>query len=356
MTTDSQQFTAAGPRLSIELPAGGEAAAMARHATRLALASADLGHLEDNVTLLVSELVGNAVRHARGGPRSMELRPAAGGDLLRVEVIDSDPSARRSASRMGRTRAASGSYWCRRWRTAGACGPPMMAKRSGSSCAPLRQPALPSRPRLERKRATAWETTKAPQGRWVPKLANTDRPIGGLDELRRAIVGFRRVSREECGAVLAEGFVSLASLAGRTVAAAAVTDAWEMAKQGFARLLGCGDSERTGVAERRLEQTREELAGIPAAELERAHSQLEAAWQTRLLDLLEEHPETAADLQALVEQVQAQLPAGAVSAAGHGVAVGRDVNITASGGGVAAGTVHGNVTPGNPTSPGLANH
>jgi len=95
MTTDSQQFAAAGPRLSIELPAGGEAAAMARHATRLALASADLGHLEDNVTLLVSELVGNAVRHARGGPRSMELRPAAGGDLLRVEVIDSDPSAPR---------------------------------------------------------------------------------------------------------------------------------------------------------------------------------------------------------------------------------------------------------------------
>ena len=93
MTTDSQQFTAAGPRLSIELPPGAEAAAMARNATRLALASADLGHLEDNVTLLVSELVGNAVRHARGGPRSMKLRPAAGGDLLRVEVIDSDPSA-----------------------------------------------------------------------------------------------------------------------------------------------------------------------------------------------------------------------------------------------------------------------
>jgi anti-sigma regulatory factor (Ser/Thr protein kinase) len=93
MTTDSQQFAAAGVRLSIELPPGGEAAAMARHATRLALASADLGHLKDNVTLLVSELVGNAVRHARGGPRSMELRSAGGGDLLRIEVIDSDPTA-----------------------------------------------------------------------------------------------------------------------------------------------------------------------------------------------------------------------------------------------------------------------
>jgi multidrug resistance efflux pump len=151
--------------------------------------------------------------------------------------------------------------------------------------------------------------------------------------------------------VLAEG---LASLAGRTVVAAAVTDAWGTAKRGFARLLGLGDAGRTELAERRLEQTREELAGVSAAELERAQSQLEATWQTRLLDLLEEHPEMAAELQALVEQVGAQLPAGVVSAAGHGVAAGRDVNIGAWGGGVAAWTVHGNVTPGSPTGPGPA--
>ena len=154
--------------------------------------------------------------------------------------------------------------------------------------------------------------------------------------------------------VLAEGLVSLASLAGRTVVAAAVTDAWETAKRGFARLLGRGDSGRTELAERRLEQTREQLAGCPATELERAQSQLEGTWQTRLLDLLEEHPDAAADVRALVEQVQARLPAGVVSAAGHGVAAGRDVSITASGGGVAAGAIHGNVTPGNPTSPGPA--
>lgn len=153
--------------------------------------------------------------------------------------------------------------------------------------------------------------------------------------------------------MLAEGLVALASLAGRTVVAAAVTDAWESAKRGFARLLGRGDTGRTELAERRLEQTREQLTGVPAAELERAEAQLEATWQTRLLDLLEEHPETAADLQALVQQVQAQLPVGVVSAAGHGTAAGRDVNITASGGGVAAATVHGNVIPG-PTSPGPA--
>ena len=42
-----------------------------------------------------------------------------------------------------------------------------------------------------------------------------------------------------------------------------------------------------------------------------------------------------------------------VAASGYSVAAGRDVNITASGGGMAAGVIHGNVTPG-PTPPGPA--
>ncbi len=62
----------------------------------------------------------------------------------------------------------------------------------------------------------------------------------------------------------------------------------------------------------------------------------------------------SAELRALVEEVAAQLPAAAVSAADHSVAAGRDVNITASGGGTAAGVIHGNVTPPNPTPPGPA--
>jgi hypothetical protein len=151
-----------------------------------------------------------------------------------------------------------------------------------------------------------------------------------------------------------EALLSLASLAGRTVAAAAASDGWEAVKRGLARLFGRGDAARAGVAERRLEQAREELAGVPAGELEVARDRVAAAWQTRLLDLLEEHPEIAGELRALVDQSRAQLPAGSVSAAGYGVAAGRDVNVGASGGGVAAVTIHGNVMPGNPTVPGPA--
>lgn len=153
---------------------------------------------------------------------------------------------------------------------------------------------------------------------------------------------------------LEEGLLSLASLAGRTVVVAAVTDAWGTAKRGFARLLGHGDPHRTELVERRLEQAHQQLTGAPVAELAQVQAQLETAWQTRLLDLLEEYPDAAAELRALVEQIQAQLPAGAVSAASHGVAAGRDVNISASGGGVAAGSIHGDVMPANPTSPGPA--
>jgi hypothetical protein len=153
---------------------------------------------------------------------------------------------------------------------------------------------------------------------------------------------------------LVAAVMALAALAGNTVVTAAVTDAWEAARKGFARLLGRGDPDQAKAAERRLEETREQLAGATGADLERTRAALEAQWVTRLADLLEDDPGVEADLRALVQQIQAQLPAGMVSAADHAVAAGRDVNITASGGGVAAGTIHGDVSAANPTQPGPA--
>jgi hypothetical protein len=113
------------------------------------------------------------------------------------------------------------------------------------------------------------------------------------------------------------GLLALASVAGQTVVAAAVTDAWESAKQGFARLMGRGDPERTGLTERRLEQSHEQLMAVPPADRELAQAQLAPMWQTRLFDLLEEHPELVPDLRVLVEQVRAQLPARAVPQPGR---------------------------------------
>jgi hypothetical protein len=148
--------------------------------------------------------------------------------------------------------------------------------------------------------------------------------------------------------------VALAQFAGQTVAAAAVTDVWEAVRGRFARLLGRGDARKTEVAERWLSQTREQLAAAPAGVLERVREAQAERWGGRFADLLDEDPGLEAELRVLVEDVAAQLPASAVSATGYSVAAGRDVTVTASGGGIAAGVIHGNVAWPDPTLPGPA--
>ena len=148
--------------------------------------------------------------------------------------------------------------------------------------------------------------------------------------------------------------MALAQFAGQTVAAAAITDVWEAVRGRFAQLLGRSEARRTQVAEQWLAQTRQQLAAAPGSELERARQAAAERWAARFADLLDEDPEIEAELRALVEEVAAQLPAAAVSAGDHSLAAGRDVRITASGGGTAAGVIHGNVAPPNPTGPGPA--
>jgi hypothetical protein len=149
--------------------------------------------------------------------------------------------------------------------------------------------------------------------------------------------------------------VALAQWAGQTVAAAAVTDMWEAVRGRFACLLGRGDARKTEAAERWLAQTREQLtAAASGTEPGQARDAAAERWTGRFADLLDEDPGLEAELRALVEEAAAQLPALLVSAAGHSVAAGRDVSITASGGGIAAGVVHGDVAPPGPTLPGSA--
>ncbi len=63
---------------------------LARQATRDALATWRLAYLEETAVLLVSELVTNAVRHARGSD-TITLELQAAGTRLRIEVQDADP-------------------------------------------------------------------------------------------------------------------------------------------------------------------------------------------------------------------------------------------------------------------------
>ena len=149
--------------------------------------------------------------------------------------------------------------------------------------------------------------------------------------------------------------MALAQFAGQTVAAAAITDVWESARHKVARLLGRGDQRKTEVAQRWLDETHQQLTTARGADLEPTRAAAGRRWEDRFADLLDEDPAVEADLRALVEEIAAQLPARMVPVADHSVTAGRDVNISASGGGVAAGVIHGNVAPPGPTSPGPAN-
>ena len=152
----------------------------------------------------------------------------------------------------------------------------------------------------------------------------------------------------------AEVVMALAQFAGQTVAAAALTDVWEMARHKVARLLGRDDRRKTEAAERWLDETHQQLTAVEGVDLEPVQAAAARRWEGRFADLLDEDAAVEAALRAVVEEIAAQLPAGVVSAADHSVAAGRDVNITASGGGVAAAVIHGNVAPPGPTPPGPA--
>lgn len=160
---------------------------------------------------------------------------------------------------------------------------------------------------------------------------------------------------EEGRGVPGEVLIALAQFAGQTVAAAAVTDMWESIRGRFARLLGRGDARRTQVAEKWLAQTQQQLTATAAGPgLERVRQAQAERWAARFADLLDEDPGAEAELRAVVQDVAARLPAGAVSATDHSVAAGQDLIITASDGGTAAGVIHGNVAPPDPTRPGPA--
>jgi len=113
----------------------------------------------------------------------------------------------------------------------------------------------------------------------------------------------------------------LAAAGGSALVTAMVTDGWETVKARFARLLGRGDDSRSVVAAQRLERSREVVAGLSGAELERARAEQQAAWAARLTDLLEEHPDAATELEALVAQSGGGPVAGrmqqVVSGSGH---------------------------------------
>ena len=96
---------------------------------------------------------------------------------------------------------------------------------------------------------------------------------------------------------------ALAALAGNTIVAAAVTDAFDGVRVKVARIFGRDKPD--GRIQRRLDETRRQLAAALAADAgdcERAQSAQARQWETRVADLLADHPEAAAELRALIAE------------------------------------------------------
>ena len=98
-----------------------------------------------------------------------------------------------------------------------------------------------------------------------------------------------------------EWIATLAGTGASTLVTAAATDVWQMARAGFVRLFGRGDAARAQLAEARLD----ELATA------RDHGEIGdqlVVWRTRLADLLQEDPNSAESLRALIDELAPQLP------------------------------------------------
>jgi hypothetical protein len=146
--------------------------------------------------------------------------------------------------------------------------------------------------------------------------------------------------------------MDIVGLAGNTLVAAAVTDAWESARHRIACLFGRGSPDP--LTERRLDATAGRLAVASPADIDEVRSDLAHQWMTRFADLIEERPDDAAEIARLVESIRRTLPADSIASADHSVSAGRDVRVTASSGGVAAAVIGGSVVAPGPTMPGSA--
>jgi hypothetical protein len=86
-----------------------------------------------------------------------------------------------------------------------------------------------------------------------------------------------------------------------------VTDSWENVRARFARMIGRGRAAEIETAEVRLEQSHVALQGLRGPEFERAMTEQEIVWRTRLSDLLERDPDVVGELRILITETRNQV-------------------------------------------------
>jgi hypothetical protein len=101
---------------------------------------------------------------------------------------------------------------------------------------------------------------------------------------------------------------AILATAGTALVTAMTTDGWEGVRKKVAQWFGRGKKDDTDRALTELDQSRAALAALAAAtgaELDRTRTEQEIVWRTRMGDLASRDEGAAAELPALVRELQA---------------------------------------------------
>jgi len=103
--------------------------------------------------------------------------------------------------------------------------------------------------------------------------------------------------------MLTEALLALSSTSATALVTAMVTDGWEGVRTQVARLFGRGGEQESETALERLDQSRAALITLNGADRERARTEQEIIWRTRLADLLDRHPDAGPELRELSDSL-----------------------------------------------------
>jgi len=98
-----------------------------------------------------------------------------------------------------------------------------------------------------------------------------------------------------------EELMALAGTAAATLVAAMTTDAWQNVRSRFVSLFSRASADRQAATEFQLDSNAKLLARAPDSS--RARQGLAGIWQLELESLLDQYPEAAGDLRALLAQL-----------------------------------------------------
>jgi len=99
---------------------------------------------------------------------------------------------------------------------------------------------------------------------------------------------------------------ALATAGAGALLSAAGTDAWNTARSGIAKLFSRRGARASEIIDRRLDELAD-LAALDGHGVEQARSNQLSRWADRLEDLLEEHPDVAAELEDVISETESRL-------------------------------------------------